>query len=49
MSMAGEQPREVESVVGKGGAKLTGHLVKLGPFGIYIEQDLSFTVVNKSS
>jgi len=47
MSMAGEQPATVQSVVGKHGEKLTGKLVKLGPFGVYLEQDLGFTVAGK--
>jgi len=47
MSMAAEQPAAVQSVVGKHGEKLTGKLVKLGPFGVYLEQDLGFTVAGK--
>jgi len=47
MNMAAEQPTAVQSVVGKHGEKLTGKLVKLGPFGVYLEQDLGFTVAGK--
>jgi hypothetical protein len=47
MSMAAGQPPAVQGVVGKSGEKCTGKLVKLGPFGVYLEQDFSFTVGGK--
>jgi hypothetical protein len=47
MNMAGGQPPSVASVTGKYGEKLTGIFVKVGPFGVYVEEDLSFTVGGK--